>query len=201
MSNLPHEPNLSFRVSCFNDILISAATTHVKRSKPSKRSKLWMTPHVRAKIRNQNRLCQTIRHNRQERIDACCEANEAINEAKAESWENLLQVAMSSSDGPNMWKVIQGLNGTPGANSSNEAMSHNNRTITDIKSEASIFINYYARVSKLNMSQSERGTNQQFKKRLKAPSVDDESCSPLLMGELQSAIKEMKAAGSDNIPP
>ena len=160
-----------------------------------------MTPHVRAKIRNQNRLCQTIRHNRQERIDACCEANEAINEAKAESWENLLQVAMSSSDGPNMWKVIQGLNGTPGANSSNEAMSHNNRTITDIKSEARIFINYYARVSKLNMSQSERGTNQQFKKRLKAPSVDDESCSPLLMGELQSAIKEMKAAGSDNIPP
>ena len=109
MSNLPHEPNLSFRVSCFNDILISAATTHVKRSKPSKRSKLWMTPHVRAKIRNQNRLCQTIRHNRQERIDACCEANEAINEAKAESWENLLQVAMSSSDGPNMWKVIKAL--------------------------------------------------------------------------------------------
>ena len=111
---------------------------------------------------------------------------------------------MSSSDGPNMWKVIQDLNSTLDVNSSNEAMSHNGRTITDIKSKANVFINHYARVSKVNMSQSERDTNQQFKKRIKVPSADDESCAPLLMSELQSAIKKMKgkgAAGPDNIPP
>ena len=83
-------------------------------------------------------------------------------------------------------------------------MSHNGRTITDIKSKANVFINHYARVSKLNMSQSDREVRRQFKKCLHAPSVDDESCAPLLMGELQSAIKRMKgkrAAGPDNIPP
>ena len=83
-------------------------------------------------------------------------------------------------------------------------MSHNGRTITDIKSKANVFINHYARVSKVNMSQSERDTNQQFKKRIKVPSADNESCTPLLMSELQSAIKKMKgkgAAGPDNIPP
>ena len=95
-----------------------------------------MTPHMRAKIRNRNSLRQTIHQNRQEWIDACREANKAINEAKTESWKNLLQDAMSNSDDPNMWKVIQGLNGTPDANSPNEAMSHNGRTITDIKSKA-----------------------------------------------------------------
>ena len=58
---------------------------------------------------------------------------------------------MSNSDGPNMWKVIQGLNSTPDANSPNEAMSHNGPTITDIKSKANVFINHYARVSKLKM--------------------------------------------------
>ena len=68
-----------------------------------------MTPHVRAKIRNRNRLRQTIHLNRQEWIDACREATEAIIEAKTESWKNLLQDVMSNSDGPNMWKVIQGL--------------------------------------------------------------------------------------------
>ena len=31
---------------------------------------------------------------------------------------------MSNCDGPNMWKVIQGLNGTPDANSPDKAMSH-----------------------------------------------------------------------------
>ena len=54
------------------------------------------------------------------------------------------------------------------------------------------------------MSQSDRDTNQQFKKCIKVPSVDDESCAPLLMSELKSSIKKMKgkgAAGSDNIPP
>ena len=190
MSNLPNEPNLSLRVSRFNDILISAATTHVGKSKPSRRSKPWITPHVRAKIRNRNRLCQIIHQNRQEWIDVCREATEAINEAKPESWKNLLQDAMSNSDGPNMWKVIQGLNGTPDANSPNEAMSHNGRTITDIKCKANIFINHYARVSKLNMSQSDRDTNRQFKKHLNALSVDNESCVPLLMEELLSAIKK-----------
>ena len=38
MSNLPNEPNLSLRVSRFSDILIFAATTHVGKSKPSRRS-------------------------------------------------------------------------------------------------------------------------------------------------------------------
>ena len=78
------------------------------------------------------------------------------------------------------------------------------RTITDIKSKANIFINHYARVSKLNTSQSDRDINRQFKKCLHAPCVDNESCAPLLMGQLQSAIKRMEGkgeAGPDNIPP
>ena len=124
MSNLLNEPNLSLRVSRFNYILISAATTHVVKSKSSKRPKPWMTPHVRAKIRNRNRLCQTIHQNRQEWIDICQEANEVINEAKTESWKNLLKDAMPNSDCHYMWNVIQGLNGTPGRDSPNKAMSH-----------------------------------------------------------------------------
>ena len=49
INNLPDEPNLSLRTSRFNDILISAAATHVGKSKPSKESKPWMNPHVRVK--------------------------------------------------------------------------------------------------------------------------------------------------------
>ena len=67
-----------------------------------------------------------------------------------------------------------------------------------------MFINHYARVSKLNMSQSDRDTNRKFKKCIKVPSADDESCAPLLMSELQSAIKKMKGkavACPDKYPP
>ena len=51
----------------------------------------------------------------QDWMDACREATEAINEAKTDSWNDLLQDAMSNSDDPNMWKVIQGLSGAPDA--------------------------------------------------------------------------------------
>ena len=111
---------------------------------------------------------------------------------------------MSNSDSRNMWKVIQDLNGTSDANSPNEAISHNVRTITDIKSKVNVFINHYARVGKLKMSQSDRDTNRQLKKRIKVSSVDNEGCAPLIMSGLQSAVKKMKgegAAGPDNIPP
>ena len=111
-----------------------------------------MTPHVQAKILTRNRLRWTVHQNRQEWIDACREATEAINQFKTESWKDLLQDAMSNSVGPSMWKVIQGLNGSPDANSPIEAMSHSSQTITDIKSKVNIVINHYARVSKPNMS-------------------------------------------------
>ena len=152
MNNLPDEPNLPLRISCFSDILISAETTCIGKSKPSKKSKPWMTPHVQAKILTRNRLRWTVHQNRQEWIDACREATEAINQFKTESWKDLLQDAMSNSVGPSMWKVIQGLNGSPDANSPIEAMSHSSQTITDIKSKVNIVMNHYARVSKPNMS-------------------------------------------------
>ena len=128
-------------------MLISAATTQVRKSKPSKKSKPWMTPHMWGKICTRNRLRQKIHQNCQEWNDACREATEAINEAKTESWKDLLQDVMSNSEGPKMWKVIQGLNGTPDANSPNEAMSHDGRTITHLKSKANVFINHYASFS------------------------------------------------------
>ena len=111
-----------------------------------------MTSHAQAKMRTRNRLRRTIHRNRQEQIDACHEATKVINEAKRKSWKNLLQDPMSSSSGPVIWKVIQDLNGTPDANTPNEAISHEGRTITDIKSKANIFIKHYAWVNKLNMS-------------------------------------------------
>ena len=96
---------------------------------------------------------------------------------------------MSNSDGPNMWKVIQTLNGTPDTNSPSEVMPHNGCTITNIK--ANIFVNHYGSVSKLNMSKADHDLNCHFKKQLDAPSIDDESCASFQMDELFLAIKKM----------
>ena len=107
-------------------------------------------------------------------------------------------------DSPNMWKTIQGLNGTPDINSSNKTMSHDGQTITSIKSKVNVFIHHYARVVNLPCLHVDWDLNRQFKKRQNARSADDEICAPLQMGELLSVIKKIKckgAAGLDNILP
>ena len=130
------------------NILTSAVTTHVSKSKPSKKSKPSMTPHARAKIHIRNRLRVAIHQSQEEWIDTCREATKAIKNTKIESWKDLLQDALSNSYGPYIRKVFQGPNGIPNANSPNEAMSYNGRTITNIKTKANIFVNHYARISK-----------------------------------------------------
>ena len=159
---------------------ILAVATHVKNINLARNlNPVWRVQvkrsHLQAKIRTQNHLHWTINQNLQEWIDACRDTTKAINEAKTESWIDLVQDAMSNSDVPNMWKVISGLNGTPDANSPNEAMSHNGQTITDIRSKANTVINHYARVTKVNMSQDNLDITQKFKKHLNAPSVAKKS--------------------------
>ena len=139
-----------------------------------------------------------------QKSEACREANDAITEAKTESWKEVLEGAMTNNDSRDMWKIIKSLNGTPEANSPNEAMSVNGRLITDAKAKANIFVNHYARVSNPTMSAADRVLNRNFKKRLDAPTTDDESCSNFTIKELTSAIQRMKkkgAAGPDNTPP
>ena len=74
-------------------------------------------------------------------------------------------------DSPNMWKTIQGLNGTPDINSSNKTMSHDGQTITSIKSKVNVFIHHYARVVNLPCLHVDWDLNRQFKKRQNARSV------------------------------
>ena len=80
-------------------------------------------------------------------------------------------------------------------------MSHNGRTITDIKSKANIFINHYAR-SANSTCHKPTPTSTDISGSISAHHLCS-SCAPLQMGELLSAIKKMKgkgAAGPDNIP-
>ena len=60
----PNKRNLSLCISCFNDILNSAAVTHMGNTKPSKKSKTCMTRHMsRAKIHTRNFLHWTVHQN------------------------------------------------------------------------------------------------------------------------------------------
>ena len=70
---------------------------------------------------------------------------------------------MSNTNGTDVWEVIGGLSSTPDTNSPNEIIPHHVFTITNTKSKANIFINLYARVSKLHMTKVDCDLNRHLK--------------------------------------
>lgn len=59
MMNLSAESNLPK----ITNILNSVPVAHVEKTKPRRKAKPWMTPHVRAKIQTGNRLQHNIQNN------------------------------------------------------------------------------------------------------------------------------------------
>ena len=158
---------------------------------------------MRAAIKRRNALRRKIKTHRREWLDACKEAREETIKAKEESWRNYLEDAALDPDAGKTWKVIRSLNGSYQANSPNEAMIHNGKLLTAPADKASAFIDHYANVSKIKFSREDRVFNRIFKKRLSG-AEDVEAIVPFTIGELNKAIKKMKAKGApgpDKIPP
>ena len=88
-----------------------------------------MTPTVRGAIRKRNKLRRDVKARRKEWLEACREATDAINEAKKQSWRDLLEDAINANNDTKLWKIIKDLNGAPESNSPNEVIVHKHSTI------------------------------------------------------------------------
>ena len=201
------EESIKKRIALFNGALISSANTHVGKVKRPKRPKPWMNPKVRAAVRKRNRLWRERgpdkKEWRKEWLDACHEASEATTEAKADSWRELLDDAVTEKSSDELWKIVKTLDGCPDTNSPNEALLHKGRRITSNKKKADIFMQHYASVSKLKFTSKERDTNRELKQRLSA-GTSNPPPAEFSMRELKRAIAKLRtkgAAGPDDIPP
>ena len=214
--------NIKVRATRIIDTMTTAAKQHVGKTKPGRRTKSWMTPEVKSKIKRRNQLRKRVKMRkhiainapqqereevevrRQEWIQACQDVVTSTNEAKTQSWRDLLEDAVIAKDDTKLWKIIKNLNGTPDNNSPNEALKHKGRVITSNKKKANIFAQHYAAVSKLNFTPKERVITRRLKKILGSPTANNLSCIQFSLEELEAAIHKMRrkgAAGPDDIPP
>ena len=208
--------SLSFRVSRFTDTLKEVAMKVVGKVRPGKRTKVWMTPHVRTLVKKRNQLQRKfqrrkpgddVQARKTEWVNANMEAKEAIRKAKEDSWKEVVDDAINEKDERKVWKFIKTLNGTPSTNSPNEVMKVNDKVISSNKGKAEEFLKHYASVSRLEFSKEDRNINrkmkQTFRKAHKSQSGEDNS-SDFSMRDLKRAISKMKlksAPGGDDIPP
>jgi hypothetical protein len=136
LTSSPVPASLRARVSRFTDSIIASATKHVRKVKPGKRAKRWITPKVRELMKKRNTLRKSIKSRRKEWIQACKEVSIARQEAKRDQWVEVVSSAISDMDERSMWKFIKSLNGTPDTNSPNEIMMVNGRRITSTKKKS-----------------------------------------------------------------
>ncbi len=93
-----------------NNSSLSAATKHVKKSKPGRKTKPWSTPARRDAIKQPNTLRRTVQSNRVEYLAACGEVRRLSEEARRAKWEELLGDLEGNTDPA--WNLIKSLSGS-----------------------------------------------------------------------------------------
>ena len=201
--------NIHNEVRGFVRDVIDAGNKHVGKVKLGKNTKTWMTPPVRAAIRQRNRLRRNINRNctkeqREEWLKSTRLAKEEIKKAKEESWRETLDDVVTEADDVKMWRLIKYLNGTPCSNSPNEVMVKDGKRIISDIDKADTFNTHYSQVSRLKFTREERATNRKLKQTMSNNPDPGLDYNDFTLAELETAIKKMKrkgAAGPDDIPP
>ena len=204
------ELSLLDRIAKFTAVMVEAGKKNVGKVKPGKRTRVYLTPEVREKIKTRNSVRRRMREKkemketRRQWLAACKEVNEAIQEAKEENWREVVEGAVEGGDERKVWNFVKQLSGSPDNQSPNEVLVHQGRRITSQKKKADCFLGHYAGVSKLSFSREEKELNRNCRRMLKHVSVDGESCGEFTMKQLDRALAKMKrkgAPGPDDIPP
>jgi len=158
--------SLKDKITQFTQILRDAGNTHVGKVKPGRKTKVWLTPPVRAAIRQRNALRRKIKTHRREWIEQCETTRAEIEKAKQQKWREVVEEAINTNEDRKIWSFIKSINGTPDATPTGEVMKHNGKSITSNTRKANIFSSHYANVSKLNFTKEDRNINREAKQML-----------------------------------
>ena len=81
--------------------------------KPGRKTRVWLTPPVRAAIRQRNLLRRKIKTHRREWLDQCKVVREETAKAKEQKWREVVEDAIDAEDDKKIWSFIKSLDGTP----------------------------------------------------------------------------------------
>ncbi len=105
--------NLRDRVLRLNSTLISAAKTHIGKSKIGRYTNPWSTPELRAAVKRRNNLQRTVTENRTEYLEASTEVRKLTEEVRQTKWEEFLADLEHNPDPAHTWRTIKALSGFP----------------------------------------------------------------------------------------
>ena len=192
------------RIRRFAGVLTRVAAKVVRKVKPGKKTRVYLTPDVKAAVSRRNKARRNISAKRKEWLKACAEVKEMILEEKQKSWREVVEGALNADDERKVWGFIRSLNGSASNNAPNQTLNVKGKTLSSNQKKADAFVEHYAEVSSLKLSKEDRAERRALKKRLQTPTVDDESAAPFTMEDLEKALAAMRvkgAPGPDDIPP
>ena len=190
------------QAEAFQTAILKAAHLHIKRAPIRPRSKDWITPEIREKIKSRNRLFKQVRTQRQDWLQACQEVQELIRDSKRQRWQEFLEDLDWRSDYSKIWGTIRSLSGRTTPAAKNDILFHKEKPIADPNQKADVFALGYAAVSRISIKPMERRLGRELSQRLRnTPDIPDPS-NEFSMTELVAvlaSIKTQSAAGPDGI--
>jgi hypothetical protein len=89
----------------------------VGKVKPGRKTRVWLTPPVRAAIRQRNYLRRKIKTHRREWLEQCEVTRATIEKAKQQKWKEVVEEAITTTDDRKIWSFVKSISGTPDASS------------------------------------------------------------------------------------
>ena len=205
----PEECSLGDRVRFFEGALLGAAKAHIGMVRLNRPDRKWLTPEVKEAIRIRNRLARDISNRRAEWLNACRNVRDLIVSAKQRAWREYVDSLMEKPDSSRSWNTIRSLSGkcpTPAERS--KVLFHEGKGYRTDRGKADLFVQEYAKVSRLSFSKQERKKNSDLKRRLslarRSVGLGEEECADFSLAELDVALRMTKAkgaGGADGIEP
>jgi ribonuclease HI len=188
----------------FAGIVRAAALKHIGKVKSPAHRKPWMTPALRAAIKERDRLRRNVAQHRQEWVDASRRVQDVAEEERRRCWGEFVEELDSSEDQSSVWRVLKGLSGKSVRSSRNEALLHKGRSLVGNVAKADAFMSAYAAVSRYKLETGDGRVRVEGATELRGPYAECSEERPFTSDELEEALHGMRskgAPGGDEIAP
>ena len=196
-----HQKSVHKKEMTLRKIIRQAANKHIGMKKQTNHTKAWLTEEIKKAITERNKL---KRGPRAPWIAACRSVAETIKAEKKRQWTEFCSELNSTTKEGKVWKTIRNLDGRFPPPNKNEVLTVGEISYTDDRDKANQFKKSYKAVSRIPRNKTDRPLKKEVRKGLQKSTTPPRECEEeISMTELERAIrecKELKAAGSDDIP-
>ena len=152
----PMKKSLHKQEKFFRKTLLNAAKTKIGKKKIDSITKPHLTPEIKDKIKERNRLRKTMKENRAEWSAACIEVNDMIRAEKKAKWKSFIEELDCNTRVKEVWRTIRNIDGRNPPRNENEVLVVDGKGYVEDQDKAEQFRKTYKGFSEIPKYKEDR---------------------------------------------